>query len=584
LNERLKYQSKTKASNRSAADKIIANSVISLFDRLNGIQFETNFDWDKWTEISPLMISLLLRHEFFTIPQKSRDIQKWVKQGLMGVELLKEEKFGDFLQWVKGISLIYSKIVGSSLNQKSIIDFYKSVGIIIRYSRLAESINYKKYLDETSTFLEDIDPETFDADIKQSDNFKQILTLSQISKLISQQYTTTNVSSVVEDFILLKKGRCPSITYTSGISDEASFFEIKGTLQMFLEKLWSNICGKDVSSQPVEVHISTAINSQTNIVSLVIDSQSITQNEYNNIFQNRLLFNFITESIIGFNVNTLRHRITLSFQGYTSPIGDNLSQKCLKSFFMGSPSLSNESYTISRLLHDLKNQLLAFQVCINAPADDRTSRLRNKLDASQHLDHAIKLCTSARIISKSLSQPEISEFDVNQLISNFISEKIKSLPVGIRISPPKTSEFCSFSSSKLFLNSIIENIFKNSIEAFSEEGEVSIDWIYDNDDRQLLLEIKDDGPGIDEITLKSILAGEIIDSKKENGSGIGMLTVKAMLDRIGGSIAAESVLGAGCRWTILLDDLHEADPLSIAEIEQGEKSLDIETSSKESVI
>jgi sensor histidine kinase regulating citrate/malate metabolism len=131
------------------------------------------------------------------------------------------------------------------------------------------------------------------------------------------------------------------------------------------------------------------------------------------------------------------------------------------------------------------------------------------------------------------------------------------LPNGVRISIPSTNESFIFFSSKEFLGSILENIFRNSIEAVQNDGLISIDYIYDFECKQLTIEISDNGPGIPNEIVKSIQNKQVITSSKENGSGIGMLTVSAMLDRIEGFYSLETGGNKGTKWTITLNDLEE---------------------------
>ena len=589
LNERIKLVGTDKEYSKKAAEQNIAKSVVSLVEILNAKGLRANFNWDKWLNSSPLTISFLLRHELLSIPEEDKDLQKWLSHRLMGTDFLISKKYTQFVEWVKIIESLYLKLTGKDLDKRNIVGFYERVGSIIKNRKSFDAINYRKYVNEISWFLDKIDPETYDKDIKGSEGFKQIITLSQISKLITKQYAMTTITSVFDDFILLKRGRCHSIKYTSDVPDGVQIIEIhKGTFQILLEQLWNNINEKNTPKSSIDLQVAATFNERTGIVSVKMAGQQIELKKCRKIYEDSFLLGFIEQNLIGFNLEIHEHMINLSIKGYANQGDKSIPQECLKSFLSGFSSLSHEHNQISRILHDLKNQLLAFRMCIITPAVDRRTRLRNKFNASEHLNSAIKTCASAKSISKSLDQPTIIDFDLNGLLNDFISKKINSLPPGIRISPPKTNEPCSITSSTLFIESIIENIFKNSVEAISGQGEVSgevsIDWRYGENDNQLLLEIKDDGPGIDEDTLMRILSGKINKSSKQDGSGIGMFTVKAMLDRIDGHISAESVLGEGCQWSIILNDFTEKEPFNIAEIHQHEKSFEVGTYTKESVI
>jgi two-component system, sporulation sensor kinase E len=173
-----------------------------------------------------------------------------------------------------------------------------------------------------------------------------------------------------------------------------------------------------------------------------------------------------------------------------------------------------------------------------------------------------------------MSTPTIAPFDVGKFFRQYVGRKITTLPHNIRIVPPITVASCEIWTSPEFLHSIIENLVKNSIEAMPDGGEIRLDWVFDQTDKSLLIEVADTGPGIDAILLEHLLAGEPVESTKERGSGIGMVTVRTMLRGIGGTISAESVPDKGTRWIITLPSLEETDePIGVAETDDTETLL-----------
>jgi sensor histidine kinase regulating citrate/malate metabolism len=81
-------------------------------------------------------------------------------------------------------------------------------------------------------------------------------------------------------------------------------------------------------------------------------------------------------------------------------------------------------------------------------------------------------------------------------------------------------------------------------------GEIILDWIYDEEQKKLLLQVQDNGPGANKEVLNVLNSGEATSSIKEKGSGIGVFTVHSMLRKIGGSIVCESKESEGIIWTI----------------------------------
>ncbi|MCK5544201.1 MAG: hypothetical protein KAI35_03225, partial [Desulfobulbaceae bacterium] len=101
------------------------------------------------------------------------------------------------------------------------------------------------------------------------------------------------------------------------------------------------------------------------------------------------------------------------------------------------------------------------------------------------------------------------------------------------------------------LFSILENLLLNAFEARGEGTIVQIRTGRDDDDRQAVVEIIDNGPGIAEELLPNVLF-EPFKTSKDGGSGIGLLQVKRMAASLGGSVSAENSPQGGARFVIRL--------------------------------
>ena len=86
-------------------------------------------------------------------------------------------------------------------------------------------------------------------------------------------------------------------------------------------------------------------------------------------------------------------------------------------------------------------------------------------------------------------------------------------------------------------------------------GEISLDWISDTRTGSLLIEVSDTGPGIPVDLQRCLVSGKPVESKKHQGSGVGMVTVQSMLRRLGGRLDLLSTPSTGTRWTIMLPPL-----------------------------
>jgi signal transduction histidine kinase len=95
---------------------------------------------------------------------------------------------------------------------------------------------------------------------------------------------------------------------------------------------------------------------------------------------------------------------------------------------------------------------------------------------------------------------------------------------------------------------LAHNIARNAAEAMDSGGRFTI--VTANDDDQLVLEFRDDGPGIPP-ELEGRLF-ELFASGKEGGTGLGLAIVKKIVDEHGGEISYQSAPGDGTTFRVCL--------------------------------
>ena len=74
--------------------------------------------------------------------------------------------------------------------------------------------------------------------------------------------------------------------------------------------------------------------------------------------------------------------------------------------------------------------------------------------------------------------------------------------------------------------------------------------------------------------MERLLRGESVPTSKCQGNGIGMLTVRGMIQRLEGSISATSSLGSGTSWTVVIPSTFGGNALDTLR-SQSEEILDI---------
>lgn len=110
------------------------------------------------------------------------------------------------------------------------------------------------------------------------------------------------------------------------------------------------------------------------------------------------------------------------------------------------------------------------------------------------------------------------------------------------------SDLTSIKTNEVAIKQILTNLISNSIK-YNDKTEVKIDTSVTSTDDLYQFTIKDNGRGIDQGQFSKIFETFATLGTKDrfdnSGSGIGLATVKKLIEKLGGSITLESDLGVG---------------------------------------
>jgi signal transduction histidine kinase len=144
---------------------------------------------------------------------------------------------------------------------------------------------------------------------------------------------------------------------------------------------------------------------------------------------------------------------------------------------------------------------------------------------------------------------ELEQSDLNRLVSDFIDfYQPQAREYGVEISPHLGSNLPVVLLDRSLMRQVLMNLTLNAQQAMPEGGMLELQT-YARDGR-VYLEFIDNGVGMDERTKSKLF--QVFFSTKPGGSGLGLPTVRKIVETHHGSLACESDQGRGTRFTISL--------------------------------
>ncbi|MDO3645245.1 GAF domain-containing sensor histidine kinase [Mucilaginibacter sp. L3T2-6] len=212
----------------------------------------------------------------------------------------------------------------------------------------------------------------------------------------------------------------------------------------------------------------------------------------------------------------------------------------------------------SMAAHDIKNPLSSINLTSQA--------LRTRQEITQHesclrlvnmnisaADNLLVLVDEMMAYSKNpaLLLEKRQEFNLNTLIAKVVS--LLTVPDSIQIEWPAEKHQLYFSI--IAMEQILINLLSNAIR-YNDKSEGRIQVRFSEDQHYYQLEIQDNGRGIPAAYHDQIFANNVTlqvkDRFNNQGSGIGLATVKDLLYLLGSTITVQSLPGEGATFTVRL--------------------------------
>lgn len=218
---------------------------------------------------------------------------------------------------------------------------------------------------------------------------------------------------------------------------------------------------------------------------------------------------------------------------------------------------------VADVSHELRTPLAAIrgyaETLLDGALEDTSN---NRKFVEIILSHAIRLNNIASdllVLSEldsNAGQPVgLERISVSQVIDSALNTvKGGAAERNVRLEQ-RNCEDCAVRGYRFRLEQVMVNLLDNAIKFNRPEGEVIIDCGY-QEDGQVRISVADTGIGIPSEELKRVFERfyrvDKARSRPAGGTGLGLPIVKQVIDQMGGTVAVESQLGRGSKFTILL--------------------------------
>lgn len=218
---------------------------------------------------------------------------------------------------------------------------------------------------------------------------------------------------------------------------------------------------------------------------------------------------------------------------------------------------------IGNLSHELKTPIFNIQgyitTLIDGGTEDKEMMEKYLQNAERNVERMISLVEDLDTIHKlesSRMHLEMEKFDVVKLAREVMDmQEMKAQAKGIQLSFKEDySKAFWVYADKNSIKQVFTNLIVNSIVYGNERGNTKIAF-YDMD-QNILVEVADDGPGIDEKHLPRLFERfyrvDKSRSRHQGGTGLGLSIVKHILESHKQSINVRSTVGRGSTFSFTL--------------------------------
>ena len=209
------------------------------------------------------------------------------------------------------------------------------------------------------------------------------------------------------------------------------------------------------------------------------------------------------------------------------------------------------------LAHEIRNPLSTIGMNLELLAEDldefddsqHSRRMQTRIQAVQRECCHLEDVLNAFLDFARAGEIDLIEMQLNELVADFIEfYQPQAQEKRIDISPHLSTDLPPVMMDRSLMRQVLMNLVRNAEQALPNGGLLEFQTM--SRDGRVQFELIDNGSGMDERTRANMF--QAFFSTRTGGSGLGLPTIRKIVEAHCGSISCESEPGRGTRFTVVL--------------------------------
>lgn len=210
------------------------------------------------------------------------------------------------------------------------------------------------------------------------------------------------------------------------------------------------------------------------------------------------------------------------------------------------------------LAHEIRNPLSTIRMNLELLSEDlgdhdsgNARRMLNRVDKLQAECLNLEGVLNAFLQFAKAGQLSLRVGSLNDEVDDFLNFlTAEAQETNVELRPHLDANLPPVRMDKALIRQVLSNLARNALQAMPNGGTLEFITMVRNGD--IVLEVIDTGEGMDTRTVEHMF--QAFFSTRSGGSGLGLPTVRRIIEAHGGTIACDSEPGRGTRFTLVLPD------------------------------